>query len=186
MRRDNYRFSDIGCDLHSSDDNSQNCALSKAIRVGFSIVEHCGLEIDKIPGQHMPQRLAEAVCDDFDEEDEKLESCITESFHKFHIGSGLSQNDTQSVLSEDSKISTLSSQLKMIPSLPLITRLRNRTSNLHSVQSIDSFTCVSQSDLSQPSVQMFNSNLSATNIDDTVKNYGESWTKKIARNHLIN
>lgn len=178
MRHDNYRYSEIGCEVHNQEDNSQMCTLSKVKRWAFSIVEHCGLDLEKIPGQHMPVPKTTDLYEDFEEED--LGSCLTESLHQMKLDSTIS---TQSLLSDQAKMSSIPSEMSIKPTFSFLNRLKYKTNYQSSLKSSDSTITANDSDFSQIATAQF-SMRSATNIDDTVKNFGESWTKKIVKNYL--
>ncbi|KAL7030215.1 hypothetical protein ACKWTF_006577 [Chironomus riparius] len=185
MRRDSYAYRDIGCDLHNNEDNSKECALSKVKRWGYSIVEHCGLDcLELIPGQHLPiSNFTEEI--DFDEEG-LLESCLTESFHKLRVNN--SQSDLDSMYSKQKSSSSISSQmdLRNKQSLNFFNPMRSNTSIAGTLKGVDSFLNDSQTSISRkPTISNFNSMRSeGTNIDDTVKGYEESWSKKLVETHL--
>jgi hypothetical protein len=55
LRRDDYRYCSIGCEKHNEDDNSTECALSKALRLCYSFVQYCSdKRFKKIAGKHYP------------------------------------------------------------------------------------------------------------------------------------
>ncbi|XP_070500933.1 protein maelstrom homolog [Chironomus tepperi] len=186
MRRDPYAYRDIGCDLHNTDDNSKECTLSKVKRWGFSIIEHCGADcIERIPGQHMPISNF-TMEDDFDDE-ETVESCLTESFHQLRVDTTNSQSDLDSIYSKH-KASSVSSQLDLSikQSIRFFNPMRSSTSIAGALKDDELFLNESQTNISRKqSLSNFNSMRSvATNIDDTVKGYEESWSKKLVQNNL--
>ena len=186
MRRDSYAYREIGCDIHNSDDNSKECCLSKVKRWGFSIVEHCGLDcIEMIPGQHMPVNNI-VLDDDFDDEG-LLETCLTESFHQLRVDNKNSQSDLDSIYSKH-KISSISSQLDLSikQSIRFFNPMRSNTSLAGTLKGADSYLNEFQSNISRkPTISNFNSIRSGmTNIDDTVKGYEDSWSKKLVENNL--
>lgn len=59
LNRDDFLYSDLGCEFHSEIDNSANCCLSKVKRWGFRLSQLC-LDADRdklVPGQHIPMKL---------------------------------------------------------------------------------------------------------------------------------
>lgn len=59
LNRDEFLYSDLGCNFHSEIDNSAHCCLSKVKRWGFRFSQLC-LDADRdklIPGLHIPLKL---------------------------------------------------------------------------------------------------------------------------------
>lgn len=163
MSHDNFRYSEPGCEKHYSEDNSHMCALSKVRRWGYSFVEHCGLEINIVPGKHVPITRDIDEIEEFEDESNTCDSILTESFQQLNIKETFSEIDTQSLMFEDISYCS-SSNLQRLPSL--------------------NFSMESSLRASGSTITDASANLSQkfSGIDETCYK-GKSWTKKIAKNH---
>lgn len=90
MGRDEFMYSDIGCDFHRAEDVNHHCCLSKVKRWGYSISRLClDSEVDMmISGRHKPEQSIDFTDDEVQSsisKDSEWASELTSSFESFHV-----------------------------------------------------------------------------------------------------
>lgn len=106
MGRDEFMYSDIGCNFHRAQDASQYCCLSKVKRWGYLISRLClNSEVDTmINGCHKPEQAFVSIDDGLQSslsKDSEWSSDLTNSFKDFHIDSTTSLSRSSSTYDKE-------------------------------------------------------------------------------------
>lgn len=115
MARDQFMYSDIGCEFHRKEDVNLHCCLSKVKRWGYMISKFClDDQLDeKLPGRHFPEDISAENDDDVQSsiiKDSDWESDISESFKHIRIASN-------TTMSHESSARSMSSSQEVTPSV---------------------------------------------------------------------